>query len=414
MLALVPLEPLFVDRVSELAEFDALLEALALGRRRHVALLGLRRIGKTLLLDEVRRRHPRSAIAYLPLDEVVSSPEDFARSFAIETLRQVARTADGRITPDIVDIAFYQEIVGRVANIGQNCRYLMETALRTDAEGMRNTLEAVLRQVARWQPITRASIERRLRRHHAHTQIHKAINLLIDTDFLREAAGVLEMPDPVFALWLVVEPERRDPEAMSRSARAIQRLIAWYEAQHGQDRQEMGTLFERRVENVARQFNGHTVEGKLFGIDGEVRLPVVRSAGRVRVDDASGHYGEGPDSYEVDIVTTGDRPSDFWAIEAKHRQGAITRAMVERFLKNARAASVAHNLSFARLWIVAPRGIRPDAMELARGEGILTSGLRQLEQLERQLADSFTTSLRLVGEGRDPVTGSETHQQPGE
>lgn len=590
MLRLVPLEPLFVDRTTELAEFDALLEALTLGRRRHVALLGLRRIGKTLLLDEVRRRHPTSAIAYLPLDEVVSSPEDFARALAIETLRaaalgvgstlklvptaeglsgaaaalhpdlvtsteeittlmreesshgalltavmrfpsqvsaaldvpilmmldefqevvrlrafprtdnllgtiraaldrrgkvafavagsrvtamrnllsdgesplftrfeqielrpfnsdgtydlaariwsdasltpepdasvrlhkltggwpfyshavaaragQVARTADGRITPDIVDIAFYQEIVGRVANIGQNCRYLLETALRTDAEGMRNTLEAVLRQVARWQPITRANIERRLRRHHAHTQIHKAINLLIDTDFLREAAGVLEMPDPVFALWLVVEPERRDPEAVLRSPRAIQRLLSWYEGQHGQDRQEMGTLFERRVENVARQFNGQTVEGKLFGTDGEIRLPVVRSAGMVRVDDASGKYGEGPDSYEVDIVTTGDRPSDCWAMEAKHRQGAITRAMVERFLKNARAIAVAHNFSFARLWIVAPRGVRPDAAELARSEGVLTSGLRQLEQLERQLADSFTTSLHLVSEGHDPV-----------
>ena len=54
----VPFEPLFVDRLRELAEFDALLDALTRGRRRHLALLGLRRIGKTMLLDEVRRRHP--------------------------------------------------------------------------------------------------------------------------------------------------------------------------------------------------------------------------------------------------------------------------------------------------------------------------------------------------------------------
>jgi AAA+ ATPase superfamily predicted ATPase len=87
---MVPLEPLFVDRERELAEFDALLAALARGERRHVALLGLRRIGKTLLLDEVRRRHPTAAIAYLSLDEVVTSPEDFARPLGVKRLRAAA------------------------------------------------------------------------------------------------------------------------------------------------------------------------------------------------------------------------------------------------------------------------------------------------------------------------------------
>ena len=82
VLSSVPLEPLFVDRTNELVEFDRVLVDLAMGRRQHLALLGLRRIGKTLLLDEVRRRHPNSAIAYLALDEVVSSPEDFARALA--------------------------------------------------------------------------------------------------------------------------------------------------------------------------------------------------------------------------------------------------------------------------------------------------------------------------------------------
>jgi hypothetical protein len=53
---LIPVEPLFVDRANELAEFDHLHEALAHGRRRHLALLGLRRIGKTMFLDEVRSR----------------------------------------------------------------------------------------------------------------------------------------------------------------------------------------------------------------------------------------------------------------------------------------------------------------------------------------------------------------------
>lgn len=70
-------DPLFVDRANELAEFDVILARLAQGIRRHVGLLGLRRIGKTVLVDQVRRRHPTEAIAYVSVDEVVSTPEDF-------------------------------------------------------------------------------------------------------------------------------------------------------------------------------------------------------------------------------------------------------------------------------------------------------------------------------------------------
>jgi hypothetical protein len=51
----------------------------------------------------------------------------------------------------------------------------------------------------------------------------------------------------------------------------------------------------------------------------------------------------------VDIVTLGAGPEDCWAIETKHRRGAITGPMVERFLRGAQIVAEAHQLSFARL-----------------------------------------------------------------
>lgn len=581
---LIPPEPLFVDRARELAEFDLLLEALARGRRRHLALLGLRRIGKTMLLDEVRRRHPEAAIAYLALDEVVSTPEEFARALAGETLRaagaragidlplgasdeslraagaldrrvlslveatlrllasgepgaygallatvmrlpsvvaealdlplvlmldefqdvirlrafpttdnllgtiraaldrrgrvayvvagsrvsalrallsdsesplftrfeqldllafaedathdlatrlwdsdglsaepdaatrlhrltggwpfyvqavaaragQLARARGQPVRPDLIDGAFWHELVGRAAAVGQQCRYLLETALHTDVargDGLRNTIEAVLRHVARGRTASRSGVARGLRGHHGPAQVYRAINRLIDTDFLREEGDRLVMLDPVFSLWLALEPTRRDPEGALRDHRALQRLLAWYEAQHAQDREELGSLFERQVENLARQFRGQSVGGELFGMGGSVRLPATREAGRVRVEDPRGQHGYGPDTYEVDIVTTGDGPEDCWAIEVKHRRGAITRPMVERFLRSAQVVARVHPLPFARLWIVAPRGIRPDALALAREHGILTTGRRQLERLERSVAGAFDAAL---------------------
>jgi hypothetical protein len=226
-----------------------------------------------------------------------------------------------------------------------------------------------------------------------HRQVYRAINRLIDTDFLHEDGDRLVLCDPVFALWLALEPARRDPESTLRNQRALQRLLAWYEAQHAQDREEMGTLFERRVENVTRQFRGQTVDGRLFGTAEPVRLPTTCYAGKLRVEDPEGQYGYGPATYEVDIVTTGDSPEDYWAIETKHRRGAITRPMVERFLRSAQVVATAHDLRFARRWIVAPRGIRPDALGLARKQAVFTSGLRQLERLERLGAESFEAAL---------------------
>lgn len=561
-------DPLFVNRTHELAEFDAVLRGLSEGYRRHIGLLGLRRIGKTLLLDEVRRRHPANAIAYLAVDEVTASPEDFARAFAAEVLTavcprgervgssdealaaaaralhpnveaavatllgvlqggsygavllhtirlpgvvsealdrpllvvldefqeivqlrrfpdtenllgalraaldrpgrvgftvsgsrvtalrallqdrngplferftplelppfapeatldlatrvwrdedlttvepdavvrlhklaggwpfytrvvaertaQLARRGDGRITPDLVDLSFQQEVIGRAATIGLHCRYLLDTALALPNTALRNTVDAVLRAVAAQPaPVARANLVRRLQATYPRTTVYDATRALIDADFLREEGGLLELADPVFALWLVVEPERRDPDAAFRNPRALQRRMQWYEGRHAQDREEMGTLFERRVENLVRQFRGQLVDGRLFGQAGQCQLPVVRAAGRVVVPDSEGRYGPGPDTYELDIVTMGDGPADVWAVEAKHRQGALTRRMVERFLENVRGVAANEGLTFAQRWIVAPRGIRPDAEALARREGLLVSGLRQLRHLER-------------------------------
>lgn len=577
----LPLHPLFVNRARELDEIARALDQLARGRRRHLALLGLRRIGKTMLLDEVRRRHPNRAIVYLALDEIVTTPEDFARSLLSEMLRaglaasgraaawdhsdvaiealgqsvhpdlagrvraivgllgqpaaygallvavmrfpaevarildvpilvmldefqeivrlrsfpnttnllgtfraaldrpgkvayivsgsrvtalrhiladgesplftrfeqielgpfvpdathelatriwddanarhepdavvrlhrltggwpfyvqavaaradQIARAAEQPIQPATIDIAFQHELIGRGGNVGQQCRYLLETALRTDAAGMRNTIDAVLRQTARYQPIGRPALARRLGRHHSQPQIYRAVNQLIENDFLIDHEGLITLIDPVLALWLALEPARRDPDAALGDPTALRRLLAWHESRRAEDRQEMGVLFQRRVENLTRQFAGQEVEGRLFGTVGMLRLPTVRHAGSIRLDDPTGQHGERPDSFEIDIVTAGTTDDDRWAVEAKHRREAITAAMVRRFLRGARAIEVANQTRFARLWMVAPRGIRSDARAIAAEAGVLVSGRRDIDRLDRMLAESVD---RLAG-----------------
>jgi len=75
----------FVDRERELQQLAHYVDQLRSGRPTHVALFGLRRIGKTLLLKEfIARLLERDANVvpiYIDLSEVCSSPEHFATAY---------------------------------------------------------------------------------------------------------------------------------------------------------------------------------------------------------------------------------------------------------------------------------------------------------------------------------------------
>jgi len=81
------LRSLFTDRERELDLLQQVTASLADGRPRHLALLGLRRIGKTLLLLEHTARllgtSPGGPVrpVYLDFEELVTSPELFSRRY---------------------------------------------------------------------------------------------------------------------------------------------------------------------------------------------------------------------------------------------------------------------------------------------------------------------------------------------
>ena len=81
------LRALFTNRARELALLEQATLSLATGRPRHLALFGLRRIGKTLLLLEhltrLLERTPLGAVrpVYIDLEEMVTSPELFSRRY---------------------------------------------------------------------------------------------------------------------------------------------------------------------------------------------------------------------------------------------------------------------------------------------------------------------------------------------
>ncbi len=81
------LRSLFTDRERELDLLQQAATSLAQGRPRHLALFGLRRIGKTLLLlEQLTRLIETSPLGlvrpvYVDFEELVTSPELFSRRY---------------------------------------------------------------------------------------------------------------------------------------------------------------------------------------------------------------------------------------------------------------------------------------------------------------------------------------------
>jgi hypothetical protein len=81
----------------------------------------------------------------------------------------------------------------------------------------------------------------------------------------------------------------------------------------------------------------------------------------IRLDDPEGRYGDGLDNDELELVTDRESTEDRRAVACKHHAGAMTRRMLERFVRIARTVDRARAITCSRLWVVAAIGFRADA-----------------------------------------------------
>lgn len=92
----------FTDRAHELSVLASVVQDLQEGRPRHMALFGLRRIGKTLLAQEqVVRLLDQGDVApvYLDMEGVCSAPEPFAQRYVGLTCYWVLAGGKGPVEP---------------------------------------------------------------------------------------------------------------------------------------------------------------------------------------------------------------------------------------------------------------------------------------------------------------------------
>ena len=109
----------FTDREHHLALLALSRALLVEGTRKHLALSGFRRIGKTLILKEFLRRHlleetdSRVAVAYLDLPRLAFTPEGFATQYIGSILYWLLERGGGRIE-SYFDPAFQLTAIGQL------------------------------------------------------------------------------------------------------------------------------------------------------------------------------------------------------------------------------------------------------------------------------------------------------------
>lgn len=80
---------MFVNRVKELKTLEDSLKLFRLGNKMPIAIIGLRRIGKTELIQKFRENRRGFLMPYLNLQGTMSSPETFVQDFYITLLEEI-------------------------------------------------------------------------------------------------------------------------------------------------------------------------------------------------------------------------------------------------------------------------------------------------------------------------------------
>ncbi len=283
----------------------------------------------------------------------------------LERLQQSGEEIDA----EAVRYAFLLETLWRGGQIYNYCRYVYDLSLqRARGYGM---LKAILQFMADEQGFTLTEIARALRK--TPGAVRDYLRWLNEVDLVEERDRIYQFRDPVLRFWVAYASKGIEIDAFPRRE-DLAGLVADLEERFQRAAGELGRAKEAEVRELMRLFAGQVVPGSLFGQEGEMTLPVVRSVdgycspdGQVELDALA--------EFSPDAVHP---QSERWAVSIKWRSKRAGRKELEQL------AGHAANLS-ALGWIIARDGFTPDALNYAHQVGLFTSSGDDLAQLTKLL-----------------------------
>ena len=260
-----------------------------------------------------------------------------------------------------VQEAFTMETLGSTGRIYSLCRYVLEQSL----QGVRGeTMPQAVLQVLAQQPagMTLTEIAARLKRPSG--AIRKVLTWLADVDLVEQREDkTYGYRDPVLQIWVAYYYSGLQLTGIP-SQKVLSNLVAELMDKYERVANELGLAKESQVRELLQAFNGQEVDGRMFGVEGLVKLPVCARVapylspdGQVQVDSLAENH-------------------ERWAVEIKWRGRLSGKKELEKLAANARSLS-------ARPWFISKMGFTQEALEFARHNDVLLSSQADLEVLAK-------------------------------
>jgi len=276
-------------------------------------------------------------------------------------LERLQESGVDSLSADAVRWAFLLETLSSDGRIYSYCRYLHDISLQK-ARGY-GILKAILQTLAVEEGLTLSEVARRI--HKGASPTGEYLRALLEVDLIVKRERQYYFRDPVLRFWVAYTGRGIELE-MSPRPEELADLLRVVTERFQTAATELGIAKESQVRELLRRFAGQEVAGIWLGVAGRVRLPTFTQVEPYRAPDGQ---------VEVDALAeagAGER----WAVEIKWR-GRLA-GVKELHKLQAAAAALA-----ARPWFISKAGFTPEALELARQEGIMVSAPADLGQIAR-------------------------------
>lgn len=316
-----------------------------------------------LVLERELRPVPRSLL--WPLHSFSSGRPGYLRSLADRVLEESRRS---RKLPDreAVRTAFLRELLEPMGRIGLSCRARLGEATR-GALGV-----AVAEVLARRGPLGLESLSQLTGI--GRPRVLEHLRELTHRGLLVEQDGRYRLEDPVLEFRLRVLGGLRAGEPWEDPG--VRALTVAFEEQ------EVGG-WEALVRNFLVQAGGRILPGGPFGLRGQVLCPSEAMEEAPVGYDAQGAVDQDPGLVAADLLVNGR--DHRWLVEMPSERWPYSAVRMRRALRMHEFFSRSYRRTIDRLWVAARGGFSPEAREIAREAGVLTTDPIGLQELTHGL-----------------------------
>ena len=140
---------------------------------------------------------------------------------------------------------------------------------------------------------------------------------------------------------------------------------------------------EERIAKLMEKFNGQIVDGNIFGVEGHMALPTLKSIRRNVIFGNSTARRQ----YEYDIIFD-SVDNETWVVEVKGRivrSSTLAPIMADRFQRFLTMADDKIDVSRTRMWVAILSPVPEMLKQEFNEKGILISGIQEIEKLAATL-----------------------------